>query len=123
MDKIVSDAVAERFAPILSEPAQLERVRLRAIVEADIDAIFSIYSLSFMSLGVVALTLFGRLGIPSAIVSLLAIFGPPVHMYRQLKGTYRLGRFGAFSRTVALLVITSITSSLFITFLFYMGSE
>jgi len=86
-------------------------------------AIFSIYSLSFMSLGVVALTLFGRLGISTAIVSLLAIFGPPVHMYRQLKGTYRLGRFGAFWRMVALLVITLITSSLFISFLFYMGSE
>jgi len=86
-------------------------------------AIFSIYSLSFMSLGVVALTLFGKLGIPAAIVSLLAILGPPVHMYRQLKGTYRLGRFGAFWRTFALLVITSITSSLFIAFLFYMGSE
>jgi hypothetical protein len=86
-------------------------------------AIFSIYSLSFMSLGVVALTLFGKLGIPAAIVSLLAIFIPPVHMYRQLKGTYRLGRFGAFWRTFALLVITSITSSLFIAFLFYMGSD
>ena len=86
-------------------------------------AIFSIYSLSFMSLGVVALTLFGRLGIPAAIVSLLAIFAPPVHMYRQLKGTYRLGRFGAIWRTVALLLITAITSSLFIAFLFYMGSE
>lgn len=86
-------------------------------------AIFSIYSLSFMSLGVVALTLFGRLGIPGGIVSLLAIFVPPVHMYRQLKGTYRLGRFGAIWRTFALLVITSITSSLFIAFLFYMGSE
>jgi len=61
-------------------------------------AIFSIYSLSFMSLGVVALTLFGRLGIPGALVSLLAILAPPVHMYRQLKGTYRLGRFGAFWR-------------------------
>jgi len=86
-------------------------------------AIFSIYSLSFMSLGVVALTLFGRLGISGGIVSLLAILAPPVHMYRQLKGTYRLGRFGAFWRTFALLVITSITSSLFIAFLFYMGSE
>lgn len=86
-------------------------------------AIFSIYSLSFMSLGVVALTVFGRLGLPAAIVSLAAIFLPPVHMYRQLKGTYRLGRFGAFWRTFALLVITSITSSLFIAFLFYMGSE
>ena len=76
-----------------------------------------------MSLGVVVLTLFGRIGIPTAIIALLAIFGPPVHMYRQLKGTYRLGRFGAFFRTVALLVITTITSLLFIAFLFYMGSE
>ena len=86
-------------------------------------AIFSIYSLSFMSLGVVALTLCGRLGVSAAIVSLLAIFVPPIHMYRQLKGAYRLGWFGAFWRTAALLVITTITSSLFIAFLFYMGSE
>ena len=75
------------------------------------------------TLGVVALTLFGRLGLSGGIVSLLALFVPPVHMYRQLKGTYRLGRFGAIWRTFALLVITSITSSLFISFLFYMGSE
>ena len=73
--------------------------------------------------GLGGVTLFGRLGIPGALVSLLAILAPPVHMYRQLKGTYRLGRFGAFWRTFALLVITSITSSLFIAFLFYMGSE
>jgi hypothetical protein len=86
-------------------------------------AIFSIYSLSFMSLGVVALTLMGWLGVSAAIITLLAIFVPPVHMYRQLKGTYSLGRFGALWRTLALLVITSITSSLFIAFLFYMGSE
>ena len=86
-------------------------------------AIFSIYSLSFMSLGVVALTFLGWLGIPTAIISLLAIFVPPVHMYRQLKGTYALGRFGALWRTFALLVVTSITSSLFIAFLFYMGNE
>jgi hypothetical protein len=86
-------------------------------------AIFSIYSLSFMSLGVVALTLFGRLGLSAGIVTLLILCLPPVHMYRQLKGTYRLGRFGAIWRTFALLVITSITSSLFISFLFYMGSD
>lgn len=86
-------------------------------------AIFSIYSLSFMSLGVVSLTLFGWLGLPGGLISLLAMFVPPVHMYRQLKGTYSLGRFGAMWRTFALLVITSITSSLFIAFLFYMGSD
>jgi hypothetical protein len=86
-------------------------------------AIFSIYSLSFMSLGVISLTLFGRLGLSGGIISLLAMLVPPVHMYRQLKGAYRLGRFGAIWRTFALLVITSITSTLFIAFLFYMGSE
>ncbi|WP_240320752.1 DUF3667 domain-containing protein [Sphingomonas crusticola] len=86
-------------------------------------AIFSIYSLSFMSLGVVALTLFSRLGLPAALVSLAAMLVPPIHMYRQLKGTYSLGRFGAAWRTAALLIITTITSSLFIAFLFWMGSE
>jgi hypothetical protein len=86
-------------------------------------AIFSIYSISFMSLGVVALTVFGWLGLPSAIVSLAVILIPPVHMYRQLKGTYGLGRWGATWRTFALLIITSITSSIFVSFLFWMGSE
>jgi hypothetical protein len=43
-------------------------------------------------------------------------------MYRQLKGTYALGRFGAGWRTLALLIVISITASLFISFLFYMGT-
>lgn len=85
-------------------------------------AIFSIYSLSFMSLGVIALGLFGWAGLPSAIIALLAMLVPPVHMYRQLKGTYALGRFGAGWRTLALLIVISITASLFISFLFYMGT-
>jgi hypothetical protein len=86
-------------------------------------AIFSIYSLSFMSLGVVVLTLLGWAGVPSALVTLAVIFVPPIHMYRQLKGAYGLGRFGATWRTFGLLVVTSITSSIFLSFLFWMGSE
>jgi hypothetical protein len=86
-------------------------------------AIFSIYSLSFMSLGVVVLTLFGRIGLSGGIISLMVMLLVPWHMYRQLKGTYSLGRFGAIWRTFALLIITAITSSLFVAFLFYMGSE
>lgn len=86
-------------------------------------AIFAIYSLSFMSLGVVTLTLLGWVGLPAGLTALAVMAIPPVHMYRQLKGTYSLGRFGALWRTFALLVITSITSSLFIAFLFYMGSD
>ena len=35
---------AERFATILAAPIELERVRLRAIAQADIDGIYAIYS-------------------------------------------------------------------------------
>lgn len=86
-------------------------------------AIFSIYSLSFMSLAVVALTVLGKVGVPTAMIALAAMFVPPLHMYRQLKGAYALGRFGALWRTAALLVITSIVSVLFLAFLFYLGSD
>ena len=86
-------------------------------------AIFSIYSLSFMSLAVVVLSLLGKIGLPTAIIVLAVLIVPPLHMYRQLKAAYLLGRFGALWRTCALLCITTITSSLFLAFLIYMGTE
>jgi hypothetical protein len=86
-------------------------------------AIFSIYSLSFMSLTVVVLSVLGKIGLPTAIIVLAVLIIPPWHMYRQLKGAYLLGRFGALWRTCALLFITTITSSLFLAFLVYMGTE
>jgi hypothetical protein len=86
-------------------------------------AIFAIYSLAFMSLGVVVLVLLGKVGVAGWPLWTAAALVPPIHMYKQLKGTYRLGRFGAAWRTFALLVIVSITASLFLSFLFYLGSE
>jgi hypothetical protein len=86
-------------------------------------AIFSIYSLSFMSLGVVALSLLGKIGLATGFIVVAALLIPPLHMYRQLKGAYGLGRFGALWRTLALLIITTITSSLFLAFLIYMGTD
>ena len=86
-------------------------------------AIFAIYSLSFMSLGVVALVLGSRIGVPTAIVTLAAIIIPPVHIYKQLKGAYGLGRAGAVWRTSLLLIMTSITLSLFASFVLYLGSD
>ncbi|UAK24562.1 DUF3667 domain-containing protein [Sphingomonas nostoxanthinifaciens] len=86
-------------------------------------AIFAIYSLSFMSLGVVVLTALSALGVPSGLIFFAVVIVPPLHMYRQLKGAYGLGRFGAAWRTVALLCITVVTSSLFASFLFYMGND
>ncbi len=86
-------------------------------------AIFSIYSLSFMSLAVVALFVAGWIGVPGWVIWLAILIVPPVHMYRQLKGAYALGRWGASWRTFALLIITTITSSLFLAFLVWMGKD
>ncbi len=86
-------------------------------------AIFSIYSLSFMSMVVVALTLLGAIGLSSDLLTMAALLIPPVHMYRQLKGTYGLARSGALWRTAALLGITLLASLMFVLFLFYLGSD
>jgi hypothetical protein len=86
-------------------------------------AIFSIYSLSFMSLAVITLVVLGKVGLPSWIIAFAAMIIPPLHMYRQLKEAYLLSRFSAIWRTCALLIITTITSSLFLSFLIYLGNE
>jgi len=86
-------------------------------------AIFSIYSLTFMSLAVVVLAGLSMIGVSGPFLWLIAMIVAPIHMYRQLKGAYLLGRWGALWRTFALLIITTITSSLFLSFLVWMGSD
>ena len=61
--------------------------------------IFVTYSLCFMMLLLVAGS---TLGLVWPTIASLLFFVPPFHMYRQLKGTYRLGRWGALWRTSAL---------------------
>jgi hypothetical protein len=85
-------------------------------------AIFSIYSLAFMSLAVAVLALLSRIGLSNTTIFLAVLLVPPIHIYRQLKGAYGLGRWGALWRTFALLIITSLTSILFVAFLFWMGT-
>lgn len=76
-----------------------------------------------MSLLVVVLTLlgyaFGGAGRTFAWIALLAV--PPVHMYKQLRYGYELRRLSAVWRTVALLHVVSITSTLFFLLLLYLG--
>jgi Protein of unknown function (DUF3667) len=74
-------------------------------------SVFVTYSLSFMMLLAAALTLCGNVGGP--IVPLLAVFVPPIHMYRQLRGTYGIGRFGALWRLTLLLTFALTAFSLF----------
>ena len=75
--------------------------------------VFVTYSLCFMSLLLIAGMLFGWVGLAS-ISGLLALV-PPFHMYRQLKGTYGLSRFGALWRAIFLTIFAFIAAGLFIT--------
>ncbi|HET9336944.1 MAG TPA: hypothetical protein VFO12_11135, partial [Sphingomicrobium sp.] len=58
--------------------------------------VFVTYSLCFMMLLLIA---GNTLGLVWPSIASLLFFVPPFHMYRQLKGTYQLGRWGALWRT------------------------
>ena len=58
--------------------------------------VFVTYSLCFMILLLIA---GNTLGLVWPSIASLLFFVPPFHMYRQLKGTYQLGRWGALWRT------------------------
>jgi len=72
--------------------------------------VFVTYSLAFMMLLIIGMSLWGAAGLPG--VGFAALY-PPFHMYRDLKGAYRLTRFGALWRTGVLLLFTAIALSLF----------
>lgn len=65
-------------------------------------AVFVTYSISFMSLLFLVLSVLGIAGAPLQFVILSGIFIPPIHIYKQLKYSYGLTRHGAFWRTMAL---------------------
>jgi hypothetical protein len=84
-------------------------------------AIFATYSLSFVMLFSIALFLLFFAGISAGWLWAAFCIGLVVHMYKQLKYAYGLGRFGAFMRTWMLLTMTAITSVLFFLLLLYLG--
>ena len=72
--------------------------------------VFVTYSLCFMMLLLSAGTL---VGLVSDTVASLAWFIPPIHMNRQLKGTYGVSGWSAVWRTAALTIFAFIAISLF----------
>ena len=73
--------------------------------------VFVTYSLCFMTLLLTVLALGAAAGVP--FLGMAALLVPPVHMYRQLRGTYALGRASALWRTWALLMISASALILF----------
>jgi hypothetical protein len=65
-------------------------------------AVFVTYSIAFMTLFFIAVTLAALAGVPQAVLGLLAMLVPPLHLYRHVRGAYQLSRFSALWRTLAL---------------------
>ena len=82
---------------------------------------FVTYSLTFMTLLVIAASVFSVVGVSQPLIVLALTLIPPIHMYRQLRGAYSLSRFSALWRTFFLLIFASIASGLFFTLLLMLG--
>jgi hypothetical protein len=80
--------------------------------------VFVTYSLCFMML---LLTVGTLVGLVSESLASIAWFVPPVHMYRQLRGTYGVSKSGAVWRTFALTIFAFIAISLFASLLVAIG--
>lgn len=84
-------------------------------------AVFVTYSIAFVTLLAIAASVFRALGAAEGIATALLVFIPPVHMYRQLRGAYVLGRFGALWRTLFLVTFAVIAATLYFLMLLTMG--
>jgi hypothetical protein len=82
--------------------------------------IFVTYSLSFMTILFVLYIIIDDIGLES--LASLASFVPPIHMYRQLRGTYDLGRFAAAWRAASLVIFAFIALGLFVSLLVSLGA-
>ena len=98
----------------------LHRRRYREFTAYD-HTVFVTYSIAFMSLAAIALSLLGALGLPGGITLLAILIVPPVHIYRQLKGAYGLSRASALWRTAALLILSPVAIALFAAILLFLG--
>jgi Protein of unknown function (DUF3667) len=81
--------------------------------------VFVTYSLCFMMLLLAASSV---IGLVSDSLASLAFFVPPIHMYKQLRGTYGLGKWGAVWRAFALTIFAFIGIALFASLLVALGA-
>jgi hypothetical protein len=99
----------------------LHRRRYRQYKAYD-HTVFVTYSIAFMSLGLIVLSLLRPLGLPEVIAVLAMTFVPPIHIYRQLKQAYQLRWWSALWRTFVLINFAFIASTLFFLLLVAIGA-
>ncbi|MGP1352886.1 MAG: DUF3667 domain-containing protein [Parasphingopyxis sp.] len=84
--------------------------------------VFVTYSLAFMSLFAIMLTVLGFAGVGAGWIATAATFIPFIHMYKQLRGTYDIGRITAFLRTCILAFFCIFTAMIFFILLLAIGA-
>ncbi|WP_324262021.1 DUF3667 domain-containing protein [Altererythrobacter sp. H2] len=87
-------------------------------------AVFVTYSLAFMSLLFIAMSLLGVIpgGWGNGIAAILLTIGAPLHLYKQLRHAYGLTRFSALWRFFALLIFINLVIVLFLQTLLVLGA-
>ncbi len=84
--------------------------------------VFVTYSLSFMLLLAILLRIASAMGLAGGFIATLFAFYPPVHIYWQIRGTYRSSRFGALVRTMLLMMFAVVTLIVFMALLLAIGA-
>ena len=83
--------------------------------------VFALYSLSFMSLLAIVLMLFSAAPDWMKPAVAIVILIPPIHMFAQLKGAYRLATAGALWRAAVLSVSSLVILGLFFSLMLMIG--
>lgn len=84
-------------------------------------AVFVTYSICFMMLFAILLSISATAGLSAWIWGVALAFVPPLHLYKQLRGAYGLSRFGALLRLFLLSILIVIVLILFAVLLFVLG--
>jgi len=83
-------------------------------------AVFVLYSLCFMSVLFIATVLVSIAGAKPEVAGVATLI-PPIHIFAQLRGAYKLGAFSAFWRTCILVIVAFIVLILFMLFVLLMS--
>ena len=84
-------------------------------------AVFTTYSISFMSLLFISCAILAALGVSVTVWGWLLLIYPVFHMYRQLRHAYQMSRPEALVRVSFLLTFTVISLTLFFVILLALG--
>ncbi len=84
-------------------------------------AIFVTYSLSFMTLLILAIVLAGLAGLHEIFIVFAALLVPPIHIYKHLRGAYGISRFSALWRLAILTIFIFVVLTLFLQLLLLIG--